>query len=225
MINEIIFLLHVLFITSGALAATWAGSEALTAFITLQAILANLFVTKQITLFGLTATGTDAFMIGASLGLNLLQEWYGKAAARRAISISFGFLVFYTLATIIHLNYAPAADDIMHGHFQSILDAMPRITIASLCVYLFVQYLEYYTFGLLTRLFGGNYLSLRNIVSIGICQFVDTVLFSFLALYGIVSNVLHIIIISYSIKLITIFISTSFVGYARTLLPQRIYKS
>ena len=220
MINEILFLLHTTLVSLGALGAALMGSHALVAFVAIQAILANLLVTKQILFCGLTATTSDAFIIGSSLGINLLQEWYGKTTARKAIYISFALLLFYTLITIIFLQYHPATCDTVHPYFEAILTPMPRITLASLSVYAFVQYLEYYIFAALSALFKGRYLPLRNAISIGFCQLIDTVLFSFLALYGTVDNVMHIIIISYSIKIIATITSSFFVGLAQPFISR-----
>ena len=62
--NEIIFTFHVVVIAAGSLFALFLGKEALACFIGLLGILSNLFVTKQIVLFGLTVTSSDAFAVG-----------------------------------------------------------------------------------------------------------------------------------------------------------------
>ena len=59
------------------------SKETLVAMISIYCILANLFVLKQISLFGYHPTASDAFSVGAILGLNLLQEYYGKDFCRR----------------------------------------------------------------------------------------------------------------------------------------------
>ena len=89
MINELIFIFHCLIIASSSLFALFLGSYGLVAFICIQCILANLFVIKQITLFGYTATCSDAFTVGATLGLNLLQEYFGKNITKKTIWINF----------------------------------------------------------------------------------------------------------------------------------------
>ena len=47
--NELMFLFHIALMSLSTLAALRMGKEALVAFISLQAVLANLFVVKQIT--------------------------------------------------------------------------------------------------------------------------------------------------------------------------------
>ena len=44
------------------------GQIALGAFVVLEAVLANLFVLKQITLFNLCVTSSDSFIIGITVG-------------------------------------------------------------------------------------------------------------------------------------------------------------
>src|SRR5579872_1927718 len=201
MLNEIIFILHSVIITCSALIALFLGSPALIAFICIQCILANLFVLKQITLFGFTATCADAFTIGATLGLNLLQEYFGKEITKKAIWVNFFLLIFYLLVSQIHLFYVPTPFDTTHQHFILLLQFMPRIVIASFSVYLFVQMLDYYLYGILHKVFHGNYLIMRNYFSIAFCQLIDTILFSFLGLYGLVENIWQVIFISYCVKL------------------------
>ena len=215
--NELIFFIHTIIISLSALWALKLGKEALVALVCILCILANLFVTKQITLFGFSATCSDAFTIGATLGLNLLQEYFGKNIARKTIWINFSFLVFYAVISQIHLAYLPSFADSTHWHFVSVLQFMPRIVIASFTVYLIAQSVDYILYGFFKRACNDRFLVVRNYGSMLISQLVDTILFSFLGLYGIVSNIGEIIIISYIIKVIAIIIATPFVAFSRRI--------
>jgi len=215
--NTLIFLAQTSIIGISALIALQLGKEALVAFICTQCVLANLFVTKQITLFGFNATASDAFTIGAVLGLNLLQEYYGKNITKKAVWISFFILIFYAIMSQIQLIFVPSSFDVNQPHFYAILYAMPRITVASFSVYLFVQHLDRILYGYLKKLFNNEYLVARNYLSIGLCQLVDTILFSFLGLYGIVQNLGSIILISYTIKMVALFMTTPFLMMAKKL--------
>lgn len=215
--NELVFIIHTLIISFFCLGALALGQNALVAFICIQCVLANLFVTKQITLFGLSAVCSDAFTIGATIGLNLLQEYFGKTATRKTIWINFFILIFYAIVCYIHLWYIPNAADMTQEHFFAILHSMPRIVIASFSVYLFVQFADYYIYGFLKRFFNEKYIIARNYTSIAFCQLLDTILFSFLGLYGIIDNIWSIIVVSYCIKLAAIVIATPFVGLSRTI--------
>jgi len=215
--NELIFILHTIIIAGFALGALALGSSALVAFVCIQCILANLFVIKQITLFGLTATCADAFTVGATIGLNLLQEYFGKEITKKTIWINFFLLIFYAIISQIHLLYIPDATDTAQQHFMPILQLMPRIVVASFSVYLFTQMADYYLYGILKKTFQSKYIVLRNYASIALCQLLDTILFSFLGLYGIIDNIGEVIIISYSVKLVSIIIATPFVSFSRKI--------
>ena len=215
--NELIFIAHTIIIAGFALGSLALGPGALIAFICSQCMLANLFVVKQITLFGFTATCADAFTVGATIGLNLLQEYFGKEITKKAIWINFFLLIFYAIVSQIHIFYIPHSADIAQQHFIPLLILMPRIVIASFSVYLFTQLTDYYLYGILKKTFHDKYIIFRNYASIAFCQLLDTVLFSFLGLYGIIDNIGEVIVISYLIKLASIVIATPFVGFSRRI--------
>jgi uncharacterized integral membrane protein (TIGR00697 family) len=221
MSNEIIFFGYLGSIITLLLVAVRLGPEALCSLIALQWVLANLFVTKTITLFGLHATASDALAVGAILGLNLIQEYFGKHKAQQSIIISFLCLLFYTIISALHIMYLPSTSDSMHPHFCEILTPMPRILLASFTVYVFVQYLDYVLYGFLLKIFRSRFFIVRNYISVGLTQGIDTILFSFLALYGTVNNIGQIILISYSIKLITLSLATPFLSLSRLFMPQK----
>lgn len=220
MYNELLLFIHTIVISIFALLALSIGSQALIAFVCFTAILANLFVVKQITLFGMNATCADAFIVGSVLGLNLLQEHFGKEITRKTIWISFFLLVFYTIVCQIHLLYQPSIYDAMQSHYEAILCIMPRLAIASIITYLIAQLFDTWLYGKLKELFNGRFLIARNMCSISLSQLLDTILFSFLGLYGIAYNIWHIIIISYAIKLTAIAISMPFVGLSKRMIKK-----
>lgn len=152
--NELIFIFHALLVTGCALGALKLGKEALISLIVHLAILSNLFVTKQITLFGFQATPTDALTIGLVLSLNLLQEYYGQAITKKAIWISFLGSLTYTLLSQLHLVYTPNAADWTQSHALSLFGVMPRIMFASLTTYFLVQRIDCMLYDLLKSVCG-----------------------------------------------------------------------
>jgi uncharacterized integral membrane protein (TIGR00697 family) len=201
--NELLFIFHLACIGITTLIMLKLGAEALIAFLCAQAIIANIFVLKQISLVGLNATASDVYIVGSVLTLNLLQEYYGKQLARKAIWISFVLLVFYTMVSQIHILYAPSISDFTQDYYYNLLSYMPRLTSASILVYILVQYFDTYFYAILKRIFEGKYLLLRNLISISVSQALDTVLFSILGLYGIIDNIGQVMLIAFTIKMIT----------------------
>lgn len=199
-----------IFLGSCALTATFAGwfsrlgSGALIAWISILSLLANLFVLKQIDIFGLNATASDIFAIGGLLSLNLLREKYGKDLAQRAIWISFSCLLFFVLMSQLHLFYVPSEFDTSQIAYEQILSASPRLLIASLVTFFIVDQCDAQLYGFFRQHFSAFSPLLISAIAISLSQLLDTLLFSFLGLYGLIHALIEVIFISYLIKFIAI---------------------
>ncbi|MBI2775230.1 queuosine precursor transporter [Candidatus Dependentiae bacterium] len=215
MINELIFIIHSLIISVSTLCALRIGRDALIALVATLSIIANLFVTKQIALGGFIVTAADAYTIGAVLSLNMLQEYFGSKTAIRAIWISFFMMFVAAIAGHIQLWYLPAFCDSMHPHFQALLCNSPRIIAASLIAYLVSQHLDRALFAWLSQRLSGNLMIARFCSSTISAQLVDTLLFTFLGLYGIVESVWDIVLISYFIKLCAVILTIPAIWLSR----------
>jgi len=202
MTNELIFLFHTIAITGTVAGAAYLGQHALTSIIVIFGLLANLFVTKQITLFGLDVVCVDVFTVGGTLGLLLLQEYWGHAAAKKAIFTTMFILATYVMLGFFHLWYTPNSFDSTQAHFVALLTPMPRIIIASFIAYAAGQLTALYCATVFSKFVAGGYQGIRTLTAVACSQLVDTVIFSFIALYGIVHSVFQVIIISYVIKLL-----------------------
>jgi hypothetical protein len=214
-VNELIFLFHIVTVIAFIFAALRLGKSALSAFIAMQAVLANLFVVKQISLFRFSVTCSDVFAIGSILSLNLLQEYFGKEAAKHAARISFLLLLFFAIASQIHLSYLPTLLDTTQSAFSSIFASSPRIIMASIATFYLVQQWDVRFFSYLK-----GSLPIRVAISLIFSQLLDTTLFSFLGLYGLVESLFDIIALSFLIKCIIIGVNTPFV-----LLSKRFVKN
>ena len=206
--NELIFIFQAMLIAGASLMALRMGKSALIAFISGLTIFANLFVIKQISLCGMDATATDAYTIGGFFGLNLLREYYGASSAQRAIVINFFMLFLFGIVAHLHILYAPNPFDTTHQAYCTILDHAPRIIFASMITYVVAQLFNTALYGFFKRISQNRFYLLRNYASVAISELADTVLFSFLGLYGIVHNITEIIMISYSIKLLVALLGT-----------------
>lgn len=211
--NESIFILQIFLIILFAFGALKMGKEALIALVGLQAICANLFVLKQISFLGFHVTCSDAFAIGSFLGINLLQEYFGKESSQKAIKICFFFLLFFALMSQIHLLYFPTDKDVTHSSYTAILSNSPRLLLTSLCAFFLMQKLDLHLFQFLKKT--SLPLTLRSHISLIICQFIDTAFFSIFGLYGLVESLSDIIIVSFFIKLIIIFSLTPVTLFSR----------
>lgn len=214
--NEQLFLIHLIAVSLIVLLALKLGKEALISLMSVFVITMNIFITKQINLISLTLTTTDCFTIGIGLILNLIQEYWSKDEAIKSTKISFFMAVIFLIMACFQLSYIPdLSDNGMHDHFVGILNYTPRIIIASLISFFVTQTIDANLYAYLKKKLGKKYFILRNYGSLIVSQAVDTVLFSFLGLYGIVSDITDIIFASYIIKILAILLATPFVAFTR----------
>jgi uncharacterized integral membrane protein (TIGR00697 family) len=213
--NEILFFTQIIIIIVFALGALKLGKGALTAWVAIQALVANLFVLKQITLFGFDVTASDAYIIGSLLGLNLLQEYFDKEEARKATWICFFFMIFFTIVSQLHLLYIPSSYDTSNPSFSTILSVSPRLMVASMSVFLIVQQFDIRFFAFLKKIIPSVSFAWRSTIALVSSQLIDTILFSFAGLYGIVASVIDIIVISFAVKVAVIFCFSTFIRWAK----------
>ncbi|NGX30827.1 MAG: hypothetical protein K940chlam8_00178 [Chlamydiae bacterium] len=218
--NELVFTLQILCIVFFLIVCTKIGKGALTGIIVIQMICANLFILKQINLFGMHVTTCDMYAIGAILGMNILQEYYGKQATHKCLLYSFICLFFFAIMSRFHTLYIPNIYDYTHQSYQNIISRMPRIFFASIFVFFITQMLDIKLFGFLKQRFVSLNLTIRILGSIVFIQFLDSAFFSFLGLYGLVHNLRHVILVSFIIKLIVIAFSVPFVPLLQRWIPK-----
>jgi queuosine precursor transporter len=226
--NELIFIISIVTISITMLIALKRGKDTLIALICLQTVLANLFVTKQITLFGFQATPSDCLAVGATLGLNLLQEYYTKQIAEKTIWTSFFCCLFYTYAALLQISYQSSIPNCaLSLCFDALLAPMPRLLIASLSVYIVVQQIEVRLYQFLSTKYSNQHFIIRNYSSVAVTQLIDTVLFSFLGLYRLtphfsdISTIFEIIMVSYSIKLVVILIAAPLLAVSKKFITPK----
>ena len=214
--NELLFLLHVIVTTGAILGALRLGKEALVGTISLLFVLANILVGKQITLFGLDVTGGDVYIIGAVLGFNVLQEYYGESITKKTIWISFFISLMAMVLTQVHVWYTPNMFDTIHGAISQVFGLLPRVVTASFIAHILAQYIQLFVYKLLQTL-TTRFFMLRNMGSIIFAQLIDTILFSVLGLYGVVHSISNIIMLSFMIKVVIVLVSVPWVAVAKKL--------
>tara|TARA_Y100000294_G_scaffold22197_3_gene18827 strand:- start:268 stop:990 length:723 start_codon:yes stop_codon:yes gene_type:complete len=224
MSNELLFIIQTIVGLLFTLIAFRMGRHWLYGYVGVCIVLANIFVTKQITLFGLAATGGNVVYGAVFLATDLLAEHYGKKAAREAVYIGFFAAVFYTVMSQLILFFSPSSDDWgAAAGMSSIFSAAPSIIIASLTAYLASQLHDIWAFHFIRQKTQGRFLWLRNNLSTWVSQLIDSILFSFLAfliLPQLISDstnalqfgtVVQIVISTYLLKILVAAIDTPFI--------------
>lgn len=207
--NELLFFIQIFLIIGFALGALRLGKSALITWVAVQALVANLFVLKQITLLGFEVTASDAFAIGSLLGLNFLQEYFSREEAKKATWICFFFMTFFVIISQVHLLYEPSLHDTTQTAFRTLLNPTPRLVCASMSVFFIVQRIDIHFFAYLKKQLPTASFAARTAIALIVSQFLDTIFFSFAGLYGMVASLFDIIVMSFAIKLVVIFFFTS----------------
>lgn len=218
--NELYFLLHASLLATLSLVALYNGKEVLITFIMLQTIFANLFVSKQITLCGFNAIAAEPFIIGSALSLNLLQEYFGRQSAVKTVKITFVSLLLFALFSQLHLLYIPSCYDTAHYHYKALLEITPRLVVASFIAYGVVSYLDTRLNALLKNKI--PWPATRNALCVATTQALDTVLFTIIALSGVLSSLGDLMIVSYVIKLSCVIIAMPFISLAKKVVRRPI---
>ena len=129
--NELLFIGHTIFVSFVVLAASRFGKDYLMALNVAFWLIIDLFVMKQIDLFGFNVTSSDAFVIGGNLIIALITENYGEKEAKKSVYLGFFVLILFALLSYVHVAYTPSAFDTTHLHFEALLTPIPRIVFAS----------------------------------------------------------------------------------------------
>ena len=142
---------------------------------------------------------------------DVLNEFYGKRAARFVTLVGFGMAVLaFTFIFIAgHIPFAAmtrAADwgGVNEASFNNVFLGSQRMIVASLCAYLVSQFVDIGVFHLLKKVTGGRLLWLRASGSTAVSQLIDTITINFVAWSGMMSagKIVNIIYSAYGLKLL-----------------------
>ncbi len=225
--NESLFVLHLLTCGALLLVAARQGRAGLGAVVVTCTILMNIVVMKQFTVFGLSVTGGNVLFAIVFLANDVLNEHFGKKAARAAVYLGFSASLAVVIVTQFELLYAPNSSDDAQPHLDYFFaaNAYPRIVLVSMVSYLASQLLDTQVYHFIRRQTGTHRLLwLRSNASTWISQAFDTVFFTTAALTGPGSVISSwpewrdAVVFNYLIKLIAAVGSTPFL-YLTTWRP------
>jgi uncharacterized integral membrane protein (TIGR00697 family) len=196
------------------------GKTGLFAWITLAIILANIQVTKNIELFGLTATLGNIMYGTIFLITDAINELFGVKEAKKAVLL--GFFVAITTLLIMQtaLLFTPTVWDEGHDALAYTFGLLPRIALGSILAYLVSQWFDVQFYDLLKR--KNNPLWIRNNGSTIVSQLIDTLIFVPIAFVGLyeVSVLLEIALTTYFIKVLVAFLDTPFLYLMKRITPR-----
>lgn len=160
---------------------------------------------------------------------DLLNEFYGRRAARLVTLVGFAMALF-TLVVIriaVEVPWAPFTREpgwagMNAASFANVFAGSQRILLASITAYLVAQFLDIAVFHVLKARTAGRMLWLRATGSTVVSQLLDTVLIQFLAFSGILpaADIVRVIVTSYLVKLVVAIMLTPLI-YAGHALVER----
>ena len=219
--NEILwfFLLLVNFF-SILVAYRFFGKTGLYIWIPISTILSNIQVLKMVDLLTIGVTLGNITNASSFLVTDILSENYGEKSARKSVFIGF----FSLSATVIIMNLAlmfkPNEFDFIQESLANIFSLLPRIALASLLAYAVSQLHDVWAYNFWkSRLPGMKFLWLRNNASTMVSQFIDSVIFTFIAFWGLLpkSEFIEILITTYLLKWIVAMVDTPFLYLAKMM--------
>jgi len=199
------------------------GKEGLYILAVASVIVANIQVTKTVVLFGLTATLGNVLYGSVFLATDVLSEVYGRKEARRCVWFGFVAMGLVVIWMVFGLAFEPAPGDFAHDSLSTIFGVMPRVAAGSLVAYLVSQHHDITAFNFWRRRTGGKHLWLRNCASTMVSQAIDSVLFCFIALWGLfdAGTWLEILLTTYVLKWVVALLDTPFLYLAVRFAPPR----
>lgn len=226
MSNEVLLVLSILIIYGGEIVFfKLFGKYGLYCFTSIATIAANIEVLIMIKAFGIEMTLGNVLFASTFLVTDIISELYGKKEAKRAVHIGIATSVMFIVLSQWWLLYTPAGSDLAMPSMQKIFSNTPRLMLTSMIVYAIVQQFDvwaYHKWWEFTKKKFGNerkYLWIRNNGSTLVSQFLNNLLFSLGAFWGIhsTSTIIKIVISSYVIFIVTSLADTPFVYCARLI--------
>ena len=222
--NELIFIITVLIYLGSVLGLyKLFGKNGLYAFAIFGTLLGNIAVCKNVDIFGVATTAGNVLYASTFLVTDILSEKYGKKEASKAVAYSFSIMVLWMLGTQLILWFTPNANDYINESLKVVFGLVPRITVASLIGFICSQNLDVFLYHFIWSKTGGSRakLWLRNNGSTLTSQLIDTVIFTFIAFWGVYPThvFLSILVTTYLFKALVALLDTPFMYWARTMSP------
>ena len=222
--NELIFIITVLIYLGSVLGLyKLFGKNGLYAFAVFGTLLGNIAVCKNVDIFGVATTAGNVLYASTFLVTDILSEKYGKREASKAVAYSFSIMVLWMLGTQLILWFTPNENDYINESLKTVFGLVPRITIASLIGFICSQNLDVFLYHFIWGKTGSGKakLWLRNNGSTLTSQLIDTVIFTFIAFWGVYPRdvFVSILLTTYLFKALVALLDTPFMYWARTMTP------
>ena len=196
------------------------GYITLTALYCTMAVSSAVAATKMISMFGFYVPGGVIIYAASFLITDLISEVYGKQSAVRTVYCGFAAMLIFAGYSLLIVHWESAPFYTQQAAFETVVGLSFRITMAGWISFMVSQYWDVIVFHRLKeskKRFISKHLWIRNCGSTITSQFVDSVLFIFIAFYGIY-DILPMIFAQYIVKVIIALMDTPFAYWGRHVL-------
>jgi hypothetical protein len=190
-------------------------TDILLGFFIVSLVLANTLGTKITTLFSVRVSVGIFFIPLLFLITDIIAEVHGKKKAQEFVLISIAVLVFTLIMSYFAIKLPANATWGGQEHFAFVFGSSLRMTVASVIAFVLSQFHDVWSFHFWKQKTQGKYLWLRNNLSTFVSQFIDTVIFMFIAFYQLtpkftVPFIISLIIPYWLFKIVFALIDTPF---------------
>lgn len=170
-------------------------------------LVANVVASKIVPIFSFYVPAAVVAYAITFLCTDIISERYGKQEANEAVKRGFIIQIFFMVLVFLAVMLPNAQFNQEYANkFNEVFTQSVRMVIASLIAYLISQKIDVYLFHFFKSKFKAKWI--RNNLSTMTSQLIDTSIFITIAFYGVVPNLMALILGQYFIKLIIAFLDT-----------------
>ncbi len=174
------------------------------------AVVITAVIANKIVVFGPFTLSASIIVFSITFFLtDIISEFWGKKEAKKAIWAGFLADMLLLFAIYVAIKWQPASFWAGQEAFVQTLGITWRVAAASLIAYIVAQNHDVWAYHFWKKIFKGKHLWIRNNLSTGVSQIIDSLLFVSIAFYGVIP-VVPIIISTIVVKFIIAALDTPF---------------
>lgn len=202
------------------------GKEGLIGYMGIATILANIMITKSVDLLGMGATLGNVLFASNFLTTDILTENYSYKEAKKGVKFAIFAVIFFLIITQIALLYIPNNNDIANDSFITLFTLAPRITLASVVLFIISNFIDINLYEFLRKKSNGKKMWLRNNLCTIISNGSENFLFYIVSFLGIlpISSILSSAISATIIEIIIAILDTPFLYLSKKIKERKKYE-
>lgn len=184
---------------------------AINAVFIMSLLIANIVAGKVVDLFGFIIPAAVVAYGITFLCTDVINEIWGKEEAQKTVKLGLKIQLASTALILLAIWLPPAVFAVdFNAAFKTVLSQNVRVVFASLTAYTISQAHDVISFNFWRNKTKGKHKWLRNNASTLVSQIIDTAIFITIAFWGMVPNLLWMIISQYVVKAIIALLDTPF---------------